>query len=633
MPTSEPATTYEFSGYRLDCERFELLRNGYSLRVERKPLELLILLASREGKLVTRAEIAERLWASDVFVDTEHGINTAIRKLRQLLRDDAEEPQFIQTVTGMGYRLVAPVVPVTGSARESNAKAEAAQTVGEDLEPPVASATGSRRRWWMVLAALAVLVAAVLGIPFNERSLAARWIAHGKEHPIKSIAILPLSNFSGDPSQDYFAAGMTDELITMLAKDSTLSVTSRTSAMRFKGSSQPMREIARALRVDGIVEGSVSRSGNEVHMTLQLIRADTDTHVWAESYDRSENDAVDLPDEAAREIAGKLNSSVAMVVHPHPVNLEAHDAYLRGQYLTYAFRFDEARKYFEKATEIDPEYALGWAGMSACDCQQIGHGDVDPRGLLEPCYQMAKKAVELDPDSAVTHSNMAGALFIAKWDLKGADEEVRRAIAIDPGYAEAYGLRAIILQAMNRETDAIEVEKRHMELDPFARPSAMAENYFQARQYQNAVDDAKLRLENSPNDILLLIFLADSYHRLGDDNHAVDTWARIFKVVKQPASAVAVREIYRKGGYKAVERWQLKDNEKQAKMRYFPPTVLASSHAELGDREKALEYLEEAVRQHHPWVLTAPNYPEFDQMRTDPRFESIMQQIDALTTK
>jgi TolB-like protein/DNA-binding winged helix-turn-helix (wHTH) protein len=625
MPIPDPGPIYEFSGCRLDCERFELLRNGYSLRVERKPLELLILLVSREGKLVTRTEIAERLWPSDVFVDTEHGINTAIRKLRQILHDDSEEPQFIQTVTGMGYRFVAPVVTLPGSPLATKGE--------EDSEETVATATRSRGRWWMVLAALAVLVAAVLAIPFHGRSLAALWLHHGSERAIKSIAVLPLSNFSGDPGQDYFAAGMTDELITMLAKDSTLSVTSRTSAMRYNGSTQPMREIAQALHVDGIIEGSVSRSGNEVHMTLQLIRADSDTHVWAESYDRSTNDAVDLPDEAAREIANRLHSSVATSARPRPVNPEAHDAYLRGEYLTYAFRFDEARKYFEKATEIDPNYAMGWAGIASCDCQQVMHGDVDPRQLLEPCYEMAKKALELDPDSAMTHLTMAGALFIAKWDLKNADEEIRRAIAIDPKNAEAYHLRARILIAMHRGAEAIEVQKRQMELDPFARPWGMAETYFETRHYKDVVDEVKLRLENSPNNIQLLLFLVTSYHCLGDDDQAVDTWARIFRVVQLPASAVAVKKIYRKGGYKAVERWQLEDNERQAKTRYFPPTVLASYYAEVGDREDALAYLEEAVRQHHPWVLWAPGYQEFDYLHSDPRFRSIMRQIDASTTR
>lgn len=633
MPIPDPGFIYEFSGYRLDCERFELLRNGYSLRIERKPLELLILLASREGKLVTRTDIAERLWPSDVFVDTEHGINTAIRKLRQLLHDDSEEPQFIQTVTGMGYRFVAPVVTLPGSERPTSTyAADTGEVDSKEAGPVTPVALGSRRSLWLALAGLAALLIAVLAIPFHGRPLAARWIDHGKQQPIKSIAILPLSNFSGDPSQDYFAAGMTDELITMLAKDSTLSVTSRTSAMRFNGSTQPMREIAQALHVDGIIEGSVSRSGNDVHMTLQLIRADTDTHVWAESYDRSARDAVDLPDEAARAIAKRLNSTVSTVAHPRPVNPEAHDAYLRGQYLTYAFRFDEARQYFKKATEIDPNYALGWAGISSCDCQQMMHGTGDPSQLLKPCYEMAKKALELDPDSAMTHMNMAGALFVTNWDLKGADEEIRRAIAIDPKNAEAYAIRAMNLLIMNRGDEAIEVEKQHMELDPFARPWSLAGIYYGMRKYKDAVEELKLRLENSPDDVQSLIYLANSYHWLGDNDQSVDTWVRIYRLTNDPAAAVAVKEGYRKIGYKAVDLWQLKSFEKQAKVRYAPPIAFASYYAKFGDRDKALQYLEEAVREHHPWVFLVPSGPEFDFMRNDPRFKSIMRQIRASTT-
>jgi TolB-like protein len=504
---------------------------------------------------------------------------------------------------------------------------------GKESGPAATVARGSLGHWWMALAALVALVTAVLAIPFHGRSLAARWIDHGRQPVIKSIAILPLSNFSGDPGQDYFADGMTDELITMLAKDSTLSVTSRTSAMRFKDSSRPMREIAQALHVDGIVEGSVSRSGNEVHMTLQLVRTDTDTHVWAESYDRSARDAVDLPDEAARAIAKRLNSAVSTAAHPRPVNPEAHDAYLRGQYLTYAFRFDEARQYFRKATEIDPDYALGWAGISSCDCQQLMHGTGDPSQLLRPCYEMAKKALELDPDSAMTHMNMAGALFVTKWDLKGADEEIRRAIAIDPKNAEAYALRAMNLLIMNRGDEAIKVEKQHMELDPFARPWSLAGIYYDVRRYKDAIEELKLRLENSPDDVQSLIYLAYSYHWLGDNDQSVDTWVRIYKLTNDPAAAVAVKEGYRKIGYKAVDLWQLKSFEKQAKVRYTPPIAFASYYAKLGDRDKALKYLEEAVQEHHPWVFLVPSGPEFDFMRTDPRFESIMRQIDASTTR
>ncbi len=248
---------YQFGEFQLDCGRFELLRNGRSLRVERKPMELLILLASREGQLVARSEIAHHLWSSEVFVDTEHGINTAIRKLRHLLRDDPENPTFIQTVTGMGYRFIAPTVSIEGAATDTHA-ATAVESAALDPSPEPEAATGPPRE--LPKKPLAVQIAVVarfvaLTVLFIVMGIGPRKVA-GLLHrdpnpPITSLAVIPLDNLSGDPNQEYFADGMTDELITMLAKDSNLRITSRTSVMQYKGAHKPLGEIARSLNVDG----------------------------------------------------------------------------------------------------------------------------------------------------------------------------------------------------------------------------------------------------------------------------------------------------------------------------------------------------------------------------------------------
>jgi TolB-like protein/DNA-binding winged helix-turn-helix (wHTH) protein len=282
-----PGPVYQFGDFRLDPGRFELLRNGHSLRIERKPMELLILLASHKGQLVTRDQIAQRLWSSGVFVDTEHGINTAVSKLRYLLRDDAEAPRFIQTVTGVGYRFIALAAVQDGDDSEpSRTDTEAGLPEGlttAAAEPALKSPekAGDRARWrWLAWAIpCALLTAAAVG-------LAARFRMHqhrATEAGIHSLAVLPLDNLSGDPGQEYFADGMTDELTTMLAKDSTLRIPSRTSVMQYRGAHRPLPEIARALNVEGILEGSVSRNNDHVHLTLQLIRADSDSHLWAES--------------------------------------------------------------------------------------------------------------------------------------------------------------------------------------------------------------------------------------------------------------------------------------------------------------------------------------------------------------
>ncbi len=630
MPTPDPGPIYEFSGFRLDCGRFELLRNGNSLKVERKPLELLVLLVSREGRLVTRTEIAERLWSSDVFVDTEHGINTAIRKLRQLLRDDSEEPQFIQTVTGMGYRFIAPVVSLPGSLPKTDTKTTgtAVEAGDEYAGTSTAAAARSRGPLWIGVAALAVLLIAVLAIPFNGRSVAARWIHHDTKNAIHSIAILPLSNFSGDPSQDYFADGMTDELITMLARDSTLSITSRTSVMRFKGSTRPMREIAQALHVDGIVEGSVSRSGNQVHMTLQLIRADSDTHMWAESYDRDLNDVAALPDEAARAIAAKLNSSSALRAPARYVNPEAHDAYLRGRYYWIVGRNEEAGKLFKRAVEIQPDYAAGWAGLCQYYAAGAFFGIADPLEVMPKAKAAGERAVQLDDMLPQAHSVLASAAFFGDWDGPRALAEVTRATELDPKYAEAIHLHALILSAMGRYQEAVTVQRQGTGLDPITHPAAMAEILMYAREDDEAQEDAEMRRRDFPAATDLMSILSEVYRRKGMYRESAEMLADLAARRRgETRPAAEFMNAFKTGGYKQVLRLQLASLEKAAKSQYISPASIARFHAELGEREETLALLELALRKRDPGLLFLQTDPAFDFLHDDPRYVAIVKRV------
>lgn len=372
---------YHFGDFQLDAGRFELLRNGSQVRLERKPLGLLILLASSQGRLVGRAEIGECLWHKEVFVDTEHGINTAIRKIRAALRDDPEKPRFIQTVPGMGYRFIAPTETINAPSPQ-----EVQAAVPETVSAGSAEMSAPNRRAWIGVAAGTVLV--VAGILVGTSHL-----AHGKtQQRIQSVAVLPLANYSGDSDQEYLADGMTDELVTMLAKDSTLRVVSRTSTMQYKGTARPLPEIARALHVDGILEGSVSRSNQQVHINLQLIRADTDTHLWAESYDRDVDDLAALPEEAASTIAARLKSASPVHSAARYVAPEAHDAYLRGRYFWSVGRNEEAGQNFERAVGLQPDFTLGWAGVSKYYAAGAFKGDLDPLKAMPKAIAAGRKA-------------------------------------------------------------------------------------------------------------------------------------------------------------------------------------------------------------------------------------------------
>jgi len=317
-----PAPTYNFGEFELDPSRFELRRHDRRLKLERIPMELLVLLLERDGQVVNRQEIIDRLWGKDVFVDTEHGINTAIRKIRTALREDVEKPRFIQTVSGKGYRFV-------GEKNGNISLLQPSQEVN-NLDPvheiPHAAPVRERRWWPMASVAFVacLLAGAVLGL--NLGGTRDRIFPGSRRSQIRSIAVLPLANLSGDPSQDYFADGMTDELITMLAKNTSLRVVSRTSAMQYKGVQRPVHDIARELGVDGVLEGSVERSGNRVHMTVQLIYAPSDTHVWAESYDRDSSEVFSLPTELSQPIAKEVKTAVSPAKPQRYINPEAHDA-------------------------------------------------------------------------------------------------------------------------------------------------------------------------------------------------------------------------------------------------------------------------------------------------------------------
>jgi TolB-like protein/DNA-binding winged helix-turn-helix (wHTH) protein len=505
---------YQFGDFRLDCGRYELLRNGRSIRVERKPMELLIRLVSREDQLVTRAEIAQRMWHSEVFVDTEHGINTAIRKIRQILRDDPANPRFVQTVTGMGYRFIAPVsgiqlgvedhgssVPPLAFALEPESPSSATSLSMPDVAAPEAprlpTAEKVRLRPRVQAAVFAFFVIATLAVALGRHPLATRLLHRNTPPGITSLAVLPLDNLSGDPGQDYFADGMTDELITMLAKNSTLRVISRTSVMQYKGVRKPLPQIAQGLGVDSILEGSISRANGQVHMTLQLIRADTDSHLWAESYDCGNKDVAALPEEAARDIAGRLHSSVASITPARYVNPEAHDAYLQGRYFWFAGDIDASFPYFEKATQLQPDYALAWAGLSSFYGAGAMFGVLDPRKALPQLDHTSAKCLQLDQSESECHLSMAGDDLLSKWKFDEALQETSRSITLNPKNAEAYEVRSRILQALNRQEESIQAEKTSDELNP-ANAWGLTMALLIARRYDDALRDAQQRVVATP---------------------------------------------------------------------------------------------------------------------------------------
>jgi TolB-like protein/DNA-binding winged helix-turn-helix (wHTH) protein len=617
-------TAFEFGEFRLDCGRFELYRAGSSVKLERKPLELLILLVQREGQLVTREEIAHHLWGSEVFVDTEHGINTAIRKIRHALRDDPEQPRFVETVTGKGYRFAA----TAAEAPQSQAPGPTPATAADAELPSRQPASHPRSRLWLViLGALTALAFLIAAVNLGARGWRNRLRGGAARPEISSLAVLPLDNLSGDPSQDYFADGMTDELTTMLAKNSTLRVVSRTSVMQYKRVHRPLPEIARELGVDGILEGSVARSGNHVHMTIQLIQAPTDSHLWAESYDRDANDAVALPLEAAQTIAGQLNRAVLHPSTPRFVRPEAHDAYLHGRYLWFTDHNDRAGEYFKKATELQPDYSLGWSGLSAYYGAGAVDGELDPQQSLPAEESAARKAVALDDSQPWAHLVMSAAFFFDRWDFPGAEQEMSRSIALDPRFAEAYHLHAKMLGVLNRHREAIEAEKKATELDPFSRPYAMALVMVEARQYDQAISEARQRLESNPDEVSLHWLIYYSLRGKGLEKEAGQELEQTLLQDQGKSSPAIVRAAFQQGGLQGLVKWQLNEAQKWSSAHYVPPYYLAELHAQLGHREQALALLQQAYRERSPQLLWVQNNQPFDVLHPDERYRAIIKGI------
>ena len=615
-------TAFEFGEFRLDCGRFELSRGGSAVKLERKPLELLILLVQREGQLVTRDEIAQHLWGSEVFVDTEHGINTAIRKIRYALRDDPEQPRFVETVTGKGYRFVA----IAAELRQASPLPSASPAIAADADLPSQPPAGYPRSrvWLAILGALTALVFLIAAVNLGARGWRNRFRSGAARPEINSLAVLPLDNLSGDPSQDYFADGLTDELTTMLAKNSTLRIVSRTSVMQYKRVHRHLPEIARELGVDGMLEGSVARTGNNVHMTIQLIQAPSDTHLWAESYDRDANDVVELPQEAARTIAGQLDRAVLHPSTPRFVLPEAHDAYLHGRYLWFTDHNDRAGEYFKKATELQPDYALGWSGLSCYYGAGAVEGQLDPQQSLPAEESAARKAVALDDSLPWAHHAMSAAFFFARWDFPGAEQEMARTIALDPRFAEAYHLHAKMLGALNRHREAIEEEKKAIEIDPFSRPYEMALALLEARQYDQAISEARQRLESNPGEVILHWMIYYSLRGKGLEKEAAQELEQALLQGYGNKSPASVRAAFQQGGLQGLTKWQLNEAQKWSATHYVAPYYFAELHAQLGHREQALTLLEQAFREHSPLLLWVQNNQPFDVLHSDERYRAII---------
>ena len=627
-----------FGPYALDLRSGELRKFGTKVKMGEQAFQILCLLLERPGEMVTREELRARLWADDTFVDFDHGLNSAIQRLRDCLSDSAEKPRWIETVPRRGYRFVGQLEWSDGSASseilpqtsgesqnrnsdgEGEAQASGSVGISEGLER--VKGRGGRIALLVVVALLLFLVAIPLVRRIQGRSSARQALL------IRSLAVLPLENLSGDPAQEYFADGMTDEVITMLAKNPSLRVISRTSVMQYKKVHRPLREIAQELGVDGILEGSVGRSGKQVHVTAQLIHAASDTHVWAESFDRDLSDVGSLQNELAQTIAKQVGATTSASGRPERrINPEAHDAYLLGKYYWFAHEYKKSRGYFQKAIDLQPDYAAAWSGLADYYIASAVAGEYPPEAVMPQGETAARKALELDDSLAEAHTAMAADYYFNRWDWSAAEKESARAVDLNPSFAQAHRLRSYVLGSLNRTDEALQEQKKGMGLDPFATPHGLVGALIGARQFDAAVNEARLRIEAQPDSADLHDMLSQAYFYKGMEKEAEEENERALQLAGDKELLAEHVQVYQRGGFRAVIAWRIDVLKRRAAKQYVSPMNFADTYAQLGRREEAIRYLEESYRERSPDLVFVQNDPNFDFVHSDPRYRAIVNKM------
>jgi len=642
-PAAPARRVARFGVFELDLRTAELRKYGHKLPIQGQPIQILILLTERAGELVTREELHQKLWPADTYVDFEHGLNAAVKRLRQALNDSADNPRFVETLPRRGYRFIAPVetfgaspqVPGAGDAPLDQPLGGLTQSgTGDQVNLPGKIAASERMRWLLSRkgAAFASVVALVLFVIWMIRPAS-------PVRSIRSLAVLPLENLSHDASQDYFSDGMTDELITELGQISGLRVISRTSMMTYKGARKPLPQIAHELSVDAVVEGTVLRSGNRVRITAQLIQADGDKHLWARSYEGELRDTFALQNEVASAIAGQIRAKLnrtedAGLKNAKAVNPEAYEAYLKGRYFWNKRTGDGLKKavdYFNGALEKDPAYAPAYAGL-ADSYALMGdweYGVLAPQEAFPKAKAAATRALELDDTLGEAHTSLAFCLDVFDWAWDSAEREFKRAIQLSPDYATAHDWYAWHLITLGRKTEAIAEMKKAESLDPLSLivSADMADILLIARLFDESTQQSRRTIEMAPEFAVAHYQLAQA---LAQQHRFSEAIAELQKAIafsggnKTFKSTLAYT--YAMSGKRNDAANILRDLKNRSDRGFSNASEIALVYVGLGNKDEAMTWLEAAYKERfNPSILLRPC---FDPLRTDPRFQDLLRRMD-----
>jgi TolB-like protein/DNA-binding winged helix-turn-helix (wHTH) protein/Tfp pilus assembly protein PilF len=654
IPPPQQAKAVRFGAFELDLKTCSLTRRGWQERLAVQPARLLVLLVERRGELVTREELRAQLWPDDTFGDFDHGLNNAVNRLREALGDSAASPQYIQTAPRRGYRFIADVelvvparidetdaslanqsatdeVPGTDGLSETVTLSEAEEPGAPDLPEPafvrVAGQSWFRRRGWVLALIIPffILFAFLLEFRTHKSDPAA---------PIRSLAVLPLQNLSGNPNEEYFADGMTDELITELAHIPGLRVVSRTSVMQDKGARKSLAQIARELDVDAIVEGSVVRSGDRARITAQLIDTRSDKHLWTQSFEGPLGDILSLQDSVAREIALQTSSVLtpaaqAEMTNAKHINPEAHDAYLRGLYFIQRREGDMAASYFRKAIALQPDYGAANAGLAEALVTQYVASDKDPAETMPLAIAAARRAIELDPNSGEAYTAL-GAIdpnFLYDWDA--AEHNLRKGIELSPSSSDAETWYAIYLTSVGRPAEAVNAMQRAVTLDPlsFWANRLLGSMLYYARRYDESLVALKRALEIAPDRFGYVEGWNSNIYEV--QGRYSEAFAADLKILPRDLSAQDInsfRLAFATGGWKAYQEARIKYFLLRSDLEYRS-NILAMSYVRLGNLTEAFRWFNRDLDDHNNIVFDLSADPRLDKIRGDERFRALLQRV------
>jgi len=568
MKGSQPSPSiFRFGLFELDQQAGELRREGTKIRLQEQPLQALQILLEHPGAIITREELQQKIWPTDTFVNFDHGINNAIKRLREALGDTADTPRYVETLPRRGYRFIGRIQ---------------------------------------------------------------------RETPrFHSLVILPLENLSRDPEQEYFADGLTEALITTLAKIGELRVVSRTSAMLYKGARKPLREIVRELEVDTIVEGTVLRVGDRVRITVQLIDAQEETYLWAESYDRNLRDVLDLHSELAQAIAREVQVKLppqehANLAQARSVDPKAYEAYLKGRYYWMKRSREghtKAVEYFQQSIVKDPACATAYAGLADAVAIQGLWGLLPPEEGCGRARGLALRALELDNSLAEAHASLAWATAQYDYDFNFAEREFERAIDLNPRYATGHHWFGMTLAMLGRHEEAYTELSRAIRLDPHWSNLhwGAAFGCWCRHQYDQALEECEKALELDPDSVQAMCWLGLSYGGKIMYERAIKALQRAVELSQRsPAPLSFLAEAFAASGATEEARQVLRELTGQ---RHVTAYFVSRVYAALGETNEVLALLEIAYREHGEWMLLLKVDPRFDSLHSDPRFQDLLRRM------